>query len=302
MTACRTLDRTRPDPSSHQSRHRRRPYRPLSSQKHGLYRDRAPAWIVTVSPIQHFSHTFRHRAAYTRAATATSSMAMPSDLNSVTSCGVLAAGVAADDHLAQLADVGPVQRALLQRLLRSRRPPGGPGPCCPPRSTSQRRTATASSSALPRKLEPMALMCVPSAIQWPLQHRLAAARRRDDDVLVLGRHLRPRHRHRPRSGTARSSRRRTAGGAPRWGCRPGPGGRVRTLQTACNCVRACLPLPNRPTSVASGRAMYLRGHAAGRPGAHLAEIVGLHQRTAALRSCRRTATRGTCVGPLRLVA
>ena len=41
---------------------------------------------------------------------------MPSDLNSVTSCGCAPAGVAADDHLAQLVHVGPVDRAVLQRL------------------------------------------------------------------------------------------------------------------------------------------------------------------------------------------
>ncbi len=37
----------------------------------------------------------------------------------------------------------------------------------------------------------------------------------------------------------------------------------------------------------------LRGHAAGRPGAHLAEIVGLHQGQQARRSCRRRAGHGT---------
>ena len=54
--------------------------------------------------------------AYTLAATATSSMAMPSDLNMRHVLRMRPAGEAADDHLAQLVDVGPVDRAFFQGL------------------------------------------------------------------------------------------------------------------------------------------------------------------------------------------
>ena len=79
---------------------------------------------------------------------------------------MFAGGVAADDHLSQLVHVRPVQRTIFERLLKVAGFQTGLV-LAVDHDTAQRRTATASSSALPRKFEPMALMCVPSAIQWP---------------------------------------------------------------------------------------------------------------------------------------
>ena len=134
-------------------------------------------------------------------------------------------------------------------------------------------------------------MCVPSASQWPLQHRLAAARRGDDDVLVLGRQFRAMDRH-------------DLGLAHLGHFRGEPAAVLLILAVDLHPadladladrlqLGPCLLAAAEEADLAGVRPGHvLRRHAAGRSRAHLAQVVGLHQRQRELRSCRRRARRG----------
>ncbi len=121
----------------------------------------------------------------TRTASAMSSMPSPSDLNTVTSCGRLAARVAADEQRGEFLDVRPVQAR--PRSSAATKSPASSFACSLLSTATSCRPAEHLNVRLGLRQEVRADQVEVLPLAHPLaeQHRLAGVRRGDDDVQPL---------------------------------------------------------------------------------------------------------------------